>query len=379
MTDLRLGMKIYDNSWFLRHGLEPEQAADLLADMSVSFVITQSQFLPMADSAVESTVRPEDAERYAQIDDIGFRNALRERNIGYFACLNIGFDPVFAKQHPDLLPLDQFGRRMAQQDWYIGMSPDRAENIAHKASLLARATAALDPDGVHLGFIRWPGFWETWLPDVWRARMPEYGFDRATLERFCAASGADLPVNDPLRSAARIHERHREAWRDWKCAVTVEAIVALRAAVHGVRPGIPFAINTLPFLQTDFDNAVEEVFGQDIARLSEVVEVFEVMAYHQIMGREPEWPAAVATDIRSRAGGSRAICTLQANALYLDGMHKDRGRREVLDAVEFSAAVDRVEASPADGLCVFTLSDFLDMKDSEQGARKIERLRHFRR
>lgn len=379
MTDLRLGMKIYDNSWFLRHALEPEEAADFLADMGVTFVITQSQYLPMADSAVESAVQPEEAERYARIDDIGFRRALRDRGIGYFACLNIGFDPGFAKVHPELLPLDQFGRTMAQQDWYIGMSPDRTENLDHKAGLLARATAALDPDGVHLGFIRWPGFWETWLPDVQRARMPEYGFDTATLERFCAASGADLPTADPLRSAARIHALYRPAWRDWKCATTLSAIAGLRAAVHAVRPGIPFAINTLPFFRADFDNAVEEVFGQDIAGLSKVVEVFEVMAYHQIMGRTPDWPAAVATDILARARGRKAVCTLQADALYLNGMHKGRGRRTQLDDEEFAQAIDTVEASPVDGLCVFTFSDFLTMRGTEQGDRKIARLRRFRR
>ena len=30
---LSVGMKIYDNDWFLRHQLEPEQAADVLKAM----------------------------------------------------------------------------------------------------------------------------------------------------------------------------------------------------------------------------------------------------------------------------------------------------------------------------------------------------------
>jgi len=95
MIDLRLGFKIYDNDWFLKFGLGPEQAADLLAYMSATFVIAQSRFLPMQDSAVESQVREVEG-RYQELDDVAFRNALRERGIAYFGCLNICFDPNFA-------------------------------------------------------------------------------------------------------------------------------------------------------------------------------------------------------------------------------------------------------------------------------------------
>lgn len=40
MINLRLGPKIYSNDWYLRHGLEPEGAADSLRAMGVTFVIT---------------------------------------------------------------------------------------------------------------------------------------------------------------------------------------------------------------------------------------------------------------------------------------------------------------------------------------------------
>ena len=50
MIDLRLGLKIYDNDWFLKYGMAPEQAADVVAGMGATFVIAQSRFLPMQDS-----------------------------------------------------------------------------------------------------------------------------------------------------------------------------------------------------------------------------------------------------------------------------------------------------------------------------------------
>jgi hypothetical protein len=57
MTNLRLGFKIYDNDWFLKYALTPDQAADRLAGLGATYVIAQSRFLPMQDSAVESQVR----------------------------------------------------------------------------------------------------------------------------------------------------------------------------------------------------------------------------------------------------------------------------------------------------------------------------------
>lgn len=378
MLDLRLGMKIYDNNWFLRHQLQPAAAADVLAAMGVTFVIAQSRFLPMASSAVENTIRPQDAPRFAELDDVAFRDALRERRIGYVACLNIGFDPGFAAAHPHLLPIDQFGQRETMQDWYIGLPPDRAENIEHKIRLLENGVRALDPDAVHLGFIRWPGFWETWLPDVDRSKMPDYCYGVETLSRFRRDTRAHLPVDDPVAAAKVIAERYRIAWRDWKCGVTVDAIGAIRTRLAAIKPSLPIAINTLPLFRADFDNAVEEVFGQDIGRLSDVVDIFEVMAYHQVMGRDEHWPAAIGADIKHRTT-RKAICTLQANALYLSGMHAGKGRAVTLDASEFARAVDAVEASPVDGLCVFTFTDFLDMRHAVDGRRKIDRIGGFRR
>ena len=43
MFDPRVGMEIYDNVWYLRHRLEPEEAADILAGMGVTFVLAQSR------------------------------------------------------------------------------------------------------------------------------------------------------------------------------------------------------------------------------------------------------------------------------------------------------------------------------------------------
>jgi hypothetical protein len=184
-------------------------------------------------------------------------------------------------------------------------------------------------------------------------------------------------VHDASNAARIIAERYRPEWRQWKCGVTVDAIGRIRAAVQKHRPDTAIAINTLPFFQTDFDNAVEEVFGQDIALLSSVVDIFEVMSYHQILRRDASWPAAIGADIKCRTTG-KVICTLQAKALYLEGMHAGRGRTTHIAAEEFRRAVDALEASPVDGMCVFTFSQLLEARETAEGREMIEALQRFR-
>jgi hypothetical protein len=70
---------------------------------------------------------------------------------------------------------------------------------------------------------------------------------------------------------------------------------------------------------------------------------------------------------------------VQGSALYLDGMHANRGRATTLDTDEFIRTVDGVEQSAADGVCVFTFTDFLTMRGTADGRRRIDRLKAFRR
>lgn len=378
MLDPRVGMKIYDNVWYLRHRLEPEEAADVLLDMGVTYVMAQSKQLPMQDTAIDSEVSVEEAARFETLNDRAFRDALAKRGISYFASLNIGFDPKFIAGHRDLLPIDQFGRREEKIDWYLALPPDRRANIDHKIGMLEPAVQALQPDGVHLGFIRWPGFWEIWLPDVARDQMQDFCYGPETLAAFARDTGTDVPTSNPVAAARLIAAEHRQTWGAWKSSVTAQAVAAIRAALTVIKPDVKIAINTLPFLPADFDNAVAEVFGQGITQMSPVSDVFEVMAYHQILRRDASWPAVIGTDIKRRSGKT-TVCTIQGSPLYLEGMHAGRGRAEVIPTEEFIQAVDDIEASEVDGLCVFTFTDFLDMRDTEDGRRRIDRLRSFRR
>jgi hypothetical protein len=90
------------------------------------------------------------------------------------------------------------------------------------------------------------------------------------------------------------------------------------------------------------------------------------------------WPAAIGGDIKVRATG-KVICTLQARALYLEGMHPGRGRSAQITADEFRRTVGGLEASPVDGMCVFTFSQLLGARETAEGREMIASLQRFRR
>jgi hypothetical protein len=353
-----LGMKIYDNDWHLRFGLSYQYAAKLLRDWGVTFVIAQCRLMPMPDSAVKSEVSPEWATRFANYDDRKFRDALAQVDILYVPSCIMFFDPAALTSDPTLAAIDAAGKRLEPIDWYVGIPPTARSHIAAKLRAIEAAVRELEPDGIHLGFMRWPGFWELWMPDHRREDFPEYSYDRETLEQFQAATGTILPSLDPVQAASYLRTAASEDWVAWKCRVVVDVIRRVKETVRRVGPEIPLVLNTVPFGHLDFDNAIEKVFGQRFESLAEVVDVFEVMAYHQILRRPPEWIPRIGEEVKARTGRT-TVCTLQAVPLYLDGMHAKEKRSRTLEAREFERATELVAQSGVDGMVFFIWTDFL--------------------
>jgi hypothetical protein len=206
----QVGMKVYDNDWFLKYGLSYKDAAQYLSNWRATFVLAQSRCLPMPNSAVASEAPPELADLYATCDDRAFRDALAREGIEYWAAVCMFFDPVALEANPSLRPVGSEGRPMERMDWYVGIPPSMEEFVASKMAAIERAVRALEPDGVFLSFTRWPGFWELWTPRHTRQDFSEYSYDQHTLERFVRDTGANLPTYEPAASAVWIEAHARE-------------------------------------------------------------------------------------------------------------------------------------------------------------------------
>ena len=186
-----------------------------------------------------------------------------------------------------------------------------------------------------------------------------------------------MPEASPREAAEWIARNARAAWIDWKCSTVARDIGRFRDAVKAIVPHAGVVLNTLPFRESDFDRAMAEVFGQRLEDLAPVVDVFELMTYHQILRRPASWIADVAREAKARADRT-AVCTVQAQALYLDGMHAGRGRVTSIDSPAFREVVTTVARSPADGILFFTFTDFLVQVLERDEHSRVDAIKMFR-
>lgn len=358
MRGKRVGVKIYSLDWYLAYGLDYDEAAATLAEHGFTFVIAQNRYLPMTNSAVESEISPEQASRFEQYSDVKFVNALRAHGIEYWAAANIFFDTETLTRHPDAVPVDAAGNRAEMIDWYLGSCPTHGPYIEEKLNQLAHASAELNPDGVFLGFTRFPGFWETWMPEDRREQKPEFCYCDRCLSAFARASGLSMPPGPIADRAQWIERASYQDFVGWKGDVIRDVIARIGEVVRRHQPTARIMLNTLPFRPEDFERAGVEVFAQDWRKLAEVVDVFELMTYHQILGRDPDWILSVIEAFKATVDRP-AVCTIQTDPLYTHGMHAGRGRASELPADEFRSALETAWTSSADGIVVFTWSQLL--------------------
>jgi len=374
-----IGMKVYSTEWFLKHQLSYDKAAAVLQDWGVSSVMAQSRYLQMPDTAVKSEIPPEWARRYETYEDLKFREALAKRGIEYWAAALMFFDPESLQTNPERWAVGDDGEKMPKTDWYIGIPPSHEDQVQKKIEAILPAVKALQPDGVFLGFMRWPNFWELWLPEMNRGDFREYSFDRHTLDRFERETGISLPDKDAKTAAEWIQNNARLAWTDWKCQIVAQVIHQVKAACQVHQPDLKMMLNTVPFGKNDFSNAEEEVFGQRFELLAGDVDVFEVMTYHQILKRPTQWVREIGEEVKQRSG-RKTTCTIQARPLYVDGMHANRGRKTDLNVAEFEALVSEAASSDLiDGVNVFMWADFLNQVYEDHNHQYIDILKKYAR
>lgn len=375
MSKMKIGLKVYSNDWYLKYNLSYTQAADLLSEWGVTFIIAQSKVLPMPDTAVKSEVPPDLMERYQSYDDVKFRNALRKNDIEYWATTLFFMDRDALEQNPEYKAIGHDGKPMQQIDWYEGIPPTIQKHVDYRCSQYEKAVQVLQPDGIHFGFMRWPQFWELWMPEHNRNDFAEYSFDKMSLNRFKEERNIDLPSLDSLKAAQWIRNNVYDEWVDWKCDVIRAVIRQVKDACSAIKPDIRLSLNTVPFGKPDYMNAEEEIYGQSFEKLAEVIDMFEVMAYHQILKRPVDWIAKIGKEVSERSGNT-TVCTLQSEPLYLDGMHASYDRKKTIEIKEFETAVDSVvNEKLIDGIVLFTWTDLLKQVYEDRDNRKVDILK----
>jgi hypothetical protein len=368
--------KLYGYDWWPTHGRGPdhrryEAVADALAAAGTTLVLGQNQLDPLPTSDVHQ-LPPQ-----GEYDDLRLRELLRERGIRCFEATSMFFQPDVYRRRPDLRPVGPDGAEHVPTGWYVGLCPSSDEYLEQRARQLQRVAVDLHADGLFLSFIRFPGFWEAWTPGTGRAGITEYCFCPRCRSRFARETGIELPA-DPPAAASILQGPLRAEWTAWKCELIATTVRLVRDAVTGASPGIELMINLVaPFTGGGLEGVGEEVLGQRVEALAAAAEHFEVMVYHQILDRRPEWISAVVGTLRNRTTRTIIPC-LQVRPTYLDGIYADAHRRAEIGPEEFHECVSAVAASAADGVMTYHWSDLL-AEDAISGGEYSAALREFAR
>lgn len=354
--------KLYGLDWWPEVSSDPyQECADALQEAGVNVVLAQNYLDPLPGSDVEQGSPP------VGYDDRWLREKLRSRGIKIFEATAVFFQPRAYDSLPHLRPVDAAGAPQPRVDWYVGLCPSSEAYIEERAKLLQRVARQLEPDGLFLSFIRFPGFWETWVPGVDRGKIPEYCYCQRCLSRFSQETGHRVPRDAPS-AAALLQGELRAAWTGWKCNLVAGVVGHLRQAVREVIPDIELMVNLVPFSKEELGGAVEELLGQRVESLTPFVELFEVMVYHQILKRDPrKWIPKLVADLRSRTDRSLVPC-LQVRPTYLEGHHASARRRSMIGPEEFESCVEAVQSSGAGNIATYHWTDLLLEDKASAGA-----------
>lgn len=359
-----VSIKSYGFEWYTEYGLSERLAAQRMREQGIDWAIIQNLIDPLPGSAVRQELPP------PPYDDRRVRDALRAEGILIFEATSVFFHPEFYRARPDLRPIDARGHVMEPFGWYVGLCPSSPEYLSERAAMMEHVARTFQPDGVFLSFIRFPNFWEMWMPETSREQIEEYCFCDRCVERFQAETGHQLPEGSASQRAALLQHELRNEWTRWKCGLIARTVAALGSAAQW-RPGVKVMVNGVALGRGDYGNAVAEVLGQNLEDLSAPADGIELMFYHQIMRRDPRrWIEALTAEARSRTPGI-LLADLQAKADYLDPLYAAGRRRAEIPFEEFVSALQAVQASPADGLMVYHWKDFLE--DDAHGEGRMSR------
>ncbi|MFH1339489.1 MAG: putative glycoside hydrolase [Candidatus Omnitrophota bacterium] len=250
----------------------PGQTAEYLRDSGINAVVR----VPLDNSIIDQ---------------------LHKNGIKAYAELVVFLGKDYWQERPESRPILSNGKPAGLDGWYAGLCPTQKWLINQKVKEAEEIAKKYQIDGLWLDFIRWPTRWDRKEPKIQLTCFCE-----SCLERFQKETGIKIPGE--LKSTGEISEwiykNHSKDWYEFRCNVIVDAIRKVKGAIKKYRKDAIIGIFTVPWKEEDFDNAIYKVIGQDIEKLSGIVDVFSPMTYHLICGRNTAWITSVVQWTKSK-------------------------------------------------------------------------------
>jgi uncharacterized lipoprotein YddW (UPF0748 family) len=296
------------------------------------------------------------SELYAKWNDLGintvfcstsllsnaeFRTLAREYSIETFIILPIFFNADTLQENPDLYAITNQGKN-AKEEWVEFVCPSREDYRKRKIETIKKFIREIDPDGLSLDFIRHFVFWEKVYPDREGHSIANTCFDSHCLAKFEKDTHISIP--NSLANESEISEwiinNHLDEWTEWKCSLITAMIREITKEARQIKPEIKINVHAVPWRQTDFNNGIKQIAGQDFSKISAVADILSPMTYAHMVKREPAWIHSVVQDIAGQAN-CKIVPSIQVNKAYLS---------EPLTVEELAQSVTEALKPPSSGV-----------------------------
>lgn len=287
------------------------------------------------------------------------QKALKAIGVKIYTTLNVFGGQALWRRYPQLRPVDRFGNRVpaAQgngicptQRWYW---PRILRSLAQKRDA--------GFDGVWLDFMRFSGMWETPTPN-----LTETCFCDSTLADFERATAIIIPTDLPVDSsdsiatspqaqsiaakAKWILAHHRREWILYKIGVIAEFAHQAKATL-AKNPDAVLGMFSVPWKREQHGYALVSILSQDYRRLSNSIDIFSPMLYHELCGQPVEW---IETFVKYTAAETKKP--------VLPIVQCDLGPEHRVPDDEFAAAVLSGLEAPSQGVIIFRQQPLLEAK-----------------
>lgn len=269
-------------------------------------------------------------------DNPELTTTIQQAGIRVYAELGLFTDPKIWEEHPEARSITAGGRPIDKHKWYGGLCPNQPWLRKEKLDLVRKHVEEDGVDGVWLDYIRYACYWEAKDPFIQQSC-----FCPVCLGLFRKETGLSFSVarKNAAIAAQWILAKHKNAWTQFKCKQINSFVEESRNILKKANPNAVLGLFGVPWLKSDYNNAIEEIIAQDYKALGAWVDIFSPMCYHDMCGRDAKWISTVSTEI-SRISGKPCVPIVQVAEISPE---------------EFARALAAAVEPPSQGVIAFNL------------------------
>ena len=228
-----------------------------------------------------------------------FINTLHQKNIKVYREYGFFQGENHWKSHPESRPVTDKGEPYPKIEWYAGVCPNqkwlREKHLKEIEDILKRH----EVDGIWLDFIRYPVHWEVYEPE-----LIDNCFCPVCLNLFSTDTGITFPSELKTTSASAdwILNNHPDEWSEWKCEKISDYVKQIHDQIKKIKPECLVGLFGVPWKDSERNDAIHRIVGQDYSILKDSVDVFSPMVYHLMCNESPQWIGEITEYIDDKTG-----------------------------------------------------------------------------